>query len=82
MSDAVEAPAQDMEQEAADEPARGEPHDLLAVAPLRAVAPVNHKRVYRIMQANSLLLARKYTERPGHVHDGKVIVMRSNLRWC
>lgn len=46
------------------------------------LAPVNHKRVYRIMQANSLLLARRYTERPGHAHDGKVIVMRSNLRWC
>jgi len=46
------------------------------------LAPVNHKRVYRIMKANNLLLARKYTERPEHVHDGKVIVMRSNLRWC
>ena len=34
------------------------------------------------MQANSLLLARKYTERPEHSHDGKVIVMLSNLRWC
>lgn len=46
------------------------------------LAPVNHKRVYRIMKAHSLLLARKYTERPEHVHDGKVIVLRSNLRWC
>ncbi len=44
--------------------------------------PVNHKRVYRIMKAHSLLMARKYTKRPVHVHDGKVIVMRSNLRWC
>jgi putative transposase len=48
----------------------------------RGLSPVNHKRVYRIMQTNNLLLARKYTERPGHTHDGKVIVMRSNLRWC
>jgi transposase InsO family protein len=46
------------------------------------LAPCNHKRVYRIMQAHGLLLARKYTKRPEHVHDGKVIVMRSNLRWC
>ncbi|TJZ85602.1 IS3 family transposase [Paracoccus hibiscisoli] len=46
------------------------------------LAQVNHKRVYRIMKAHSLLLARKYTERPEHVHDGKVIVLRSNLRWC
>jgi transposase InsO family protein len=48
----------------------------------QGLAPVNYKRVYRIMKANSLLLARKYTERPEHAHDGKVIVMRSNLRWC
>ncbi len=44
--------------------------------------PVNHKRVYRIMKTNRLLLARKYTERPEHTHDGKVVVIRSNLRWC
>jgi putative transposase len=29
-----------------------------------------------------MLLARRYTERPDHIHDGKVVVMRSNLRWC
>lgn len=46
------------------------------------LAQVNHKPVYRIMKAHSLLLARKYTERLEHVHDGKVIVLRSNLRWC
>ena len=49
---------------------------------LKGLAPVNHKRVYRIMKAHNLLLARKYSERPEHVHDGKVIVMHSNLRWC
>jgi transposase InsO family protein len=43
---------------------------------------VNHKRVYRIMQVHQLLLARRYTERPDLPHNGKVIVMRSNLRWC
>ena len=46
------------------------------------LAPINHKRVYRIMQLHNLLLARRYSERPDHIHDGKVIVMRSNLRWC
>ena len=46
------------------------------------LAPANHKRVYRIMKDNNLLLARRYTERPEQSHDGKVIVMRSNLRWC
>ena len=45
-------------------------------------APVNHKRIYRIMQAHSLLLARHYSVRPDHAHDGKVVTLRSNLRWC
>ncbi|WP_089886600.1 IS3 family transposase [Citreimonas salinaria] len=45
-------------------------------------APINHKRVYRIMQAHSLLLARRYTERPELTHEGKVVTMRSNIRWC
>lgn len=45
-------------------------------------APINHKRVYRIMQAHSLLLARHYTVRSDHAHDGKVVTLRSNLRWC
>src|SRR3954449_1007593 len=44
--------------------------------------PVNHKRVFRIMRRNSMLLARHTGSRNGRVHDGKVIVMRSNLRWC
>lgn len=44
--------------------------------------PVNHKRVFRIMRQHGLLLARHTAERPGRTHDGKVIVMRSNLRWC
>lgn len=43
-------------------------------------APVNHKRVYRIMQAQNLLLARRYTERSDRTHNGKVVTMRSNLR--
>lgn len=49
---------------------------------IQGAAPVNHKRVYRIMKAHNLLLARSYTERPVRTHNGKVIVMRSNLRWC
>ena len=46
----------------------------------KALARLDDKRVYRIMKAHSLLLARHYTERPDLAHDGKVIVMRSNLR--
>ncbi|WP_143535068.1 IS3 family transposase [Roseivivax jejudonensis] len=45
-------------------------------------APANHKRVYRIMQAHGLLLARTHAERPERAHDGKVVTIRSNLRWC
>ena len=45
-------------------------------------APVNHKRVYRLMSQNGLLLAR-HTGRGRQVnHDGKVITLRSNPRWC
>jgi len=44
--------------------------------------PVNHERVYRIMQAQNPLLARPYTERPGRPHNGKIVTIRSNLRWC
>lgn len=43
---------------------------------------VNHKRVYRIMERNNLLLERSGFDRPERNHDGKVIMMRSNLRWC
>ncbi len=34
------------------------------------------------MRKNSMLLARHTGRRIGRVHDGKVTVMRSNLRWC
>lgn len=42
----------------------------------------NHKRVYRIMACNSLLLERSGYARPERNHDGKVIMTHSNLRWC
>ena len=42
---------------------------------------VNHKRVYRIMKMNNLLL-QKHTGRAVRVHDGRVVMLRSNLRWC
>jgi putative transposase len=45
-------------------------------------APANHKRVYRLMKVHGLLLAKHAGSRPGRRHDGKVVVMRSNLRWC
>lgn len=42
---------------------------------------INHKRIYRVMKANHLLLAR-YASKPLRVHDGKVITLKSNTRWC
>ena len=43
---------------------------------------VNHKRVYRLMKQNGLLLARHTGKRSVRQHDGKVITLKSNLRWC
>ncbi len=43
---------------------------------------INHKRVYRLMQMHGLLLERHSGRRPGRVHDGKVVVIASNRRWC
>ncbi len=45
-------------------------------------APANHKRIYRLMKAHGLLLEKHSGRRPGRSHDGKVVVMRSNIRWC
>lgn len=41
----------------------------------------NHKRVYRVMRDAGLLLAR-HTGRPTRTHEGVVITLRSNARWC
>jgi hypothetical protein len=43
-------------------------------------AAVNHKRVFRIMRQNGMLLARHTGRRTGRVHDGKVVGMRSTVR--
>ncbi len=48
----------------------------------RGLDPVNHKRVYRIMKIHDLLLERSGQPRPERSHDGKVVMIRSNLRWC
>jgi putative transposase len=42
---------------------------------------VNKKRVYRIMAMNSLLL-QKHTGKPTRTHDGEIITLKSNTRWC
>jgi len=42
---------------------------------------VNHKRIYQIMRENDLLLQR-HTGKPTRTHEGQVITLKSNLRWC
>ena len=44
--------------------------------------PVNAKRVYRAMKAHGLLLQRHVGGVDQRRHDGKIAVVRSNLRWC
>ena len=43
---------------------------------------INHKRVYRLMQRHNMLLARHTGSHVPRVHDGKVITLHSNTRWC
>jgi putative transposase len=44
-------------------------------------ARVNHKRIYRLMKKNQLLLQR-HTGKPTQTHDGTIITLKSDLRWC
>lgn len=44
--------------------------------------PINRKRVLRIMQAHALTLERYTARRPGRTHEGVVIALRPNVRWC
>lgn len=43
---------------------------------------VNTKRVLRIMQQNGLTLQKHTALRPTRTHDGVVVALRSNIRWC
>ncbi len=42
---------------------------------------LNHKRIYRIMSQNGLLLQRYTGKPPGRAHEGQIITIRPNLRW-
>lgn len=46
------------------------------------MAPVNAKRVYRLMKKHGLLMARHTGRRRPREHDGQVATLRSNIRWC
>jgi putative transposase len=45
------------------------------------LARLNHKRVYRLMSQNGLLLQRYTGKPPGRAHEGQIITIRPNLRW-
>jgi putative transposase len=45
------------------------------------LAKLNHKRIYRLMSQNGLLLQRYTGKPPGRAHDGQIITIRPNLRW-
>ena len=69
-----------------DQPSYGYPRAAALVRRRRSAegrALVNHKRVYRLMSEHKLLLGqRRLAAYPPRVHDGKISVDKSNLRWC
>jgi transposase InsO family protein len=42
---------------------------------------LNHKRIYRLMSQNRMLLQRYTGKPPTRAHEGKIITIRPNLRW-
>ena len=49
---------------------------------LKGQLVVNAKRVLRVMRQHHLTLQRYTALRPGRTHDGVVVALRSNVRWC
>lgn len=47
----------------------------------RGEGRVNHKRAYRVMKRAGLLLER-HTGKSSRTHDGTIITLKSDLRWC
>ncbi|EPI9436236.1 IS3 family transposase [Shigella flexneri] len=43
---------------------------------------VNPKRIYRIMQANNLLLPKSGHKKPERCHTGNVVTLKPDTRWC
>ena len=48
----------------------------------RGEPAVNGKRVLRVLRAAGLTLQAHTARRPGRTHDGAVVALRSNVRWC
>ena len=60
----------------------GEIRRLVDARPTYGLAPINAKRVYRLMKKHGLLLERHTGRRRAREHDGQVATIRSNCRWC
>lgn len=43
---------------------------------------VNHKRVYRLMSIHKMLLPKYGRTKLSRTHTGKIMTIRSNMRWC
>ena len=56
-------------------------HRVTALLRHKTTATINHKRIYRIMKVSGLLLT-KAALKPQKNHDGKIITLKSNMRWC
>ena len=61
-------------------------HRRITAPPTREPAaagesPADHERVCQLMRMHGLSLQRHSGDRPGRIHDGKVVVIRSDLRW-
>jgi putative transposase len=55
---------------------------LLNKERLQAALPrLNHKRIYRLMAQNGLLLQPYTGKPPGRAHEGKIITLHPNQRW-
>jgi hypothetical protein len=54
---------------------------LVDARPTYGLAPVNAKRIYRLMHKHGLLLERHTGRRRPREHDGQVATIRSNSRW-
>lgn len=46
------------------------------------LAAINHKRIYRLMKQNDLLLAHNSIRHEKRAHTGKIVTESSDQRWC
>ena len=49
---------------------------------VKNLTPINHKRVYRLMGVHDMLLPKYGRVKLSRTHTGKVMTLKSNLRWC